>query len=198
MDKTLGYGLVGATAVCLGLALAVSPQVLSMPSETSLEHIGYMLRVTARLAFFMLLLAYVARPLRQLSGQGVGLMRARRYFGLSAALSHTVHFGYVCAYLLVSGEPIDWTTVVFGGAAFVFMWLMALTSNHKAQRAMGAWWRRMHLVGMHYVWFIFMQTFVGVALSASSVWAQAMSVAGLVALGLRASAWLSQRFRRTA
>jgi hypothetical protein len=54
------------------------------------------------------------------------------------------------------------------------------------------------LVGMHYIWLIFMQTFVGVALVASSGWAQAMSVLGFVALAVRASAWLSQRFSRTA
>jgi DMSO/TMAO reductase YedYZ heme-binding membrane subunit len=125
-------------------------------------------------------------------------MRLRRYLGLSAALSHTVHFGYVCAYLVVSDEPIDWTTIVFGGAAFGLMWVMALTSNNRAQRAMGLWWQRLHLVGMHYIWLIFMQTFVGVALAASSGWAQAMSVLGFVALGVRASAWLSQRFSRTA
>ena len=75
---------------------------------------------------------------------------------------------------------------------------MALTCNNRAQRAMGLWWRRVHLVGMHYIWLIFMQTFVGVALVASSGWAQAMSVLGFVALGVRTSAWLSQRFSRTA
>ena len=62
-DKTVGYALIGATAVGLVSALAVSPVALSMSSETTLEHIGYMLRVTARMAFVMLLLAYVARPL---------------------------------------------------------------------------------------------------------------------------------------
>ena len=197
-DKTVGYALIGATAVGLVSALAVSPVALPMSSETTLEHIGYMLRVTARMAFVMLLLAYVARPLGQLSGRTFGLMRLRRYLGLSAALSHTVHFGYVCAYLLVSSDPTNWITVVFGGAAFGLMWVMALTSNNRAQRAMGLWWRRAHLVGMHYIWLIFMQTFVGVALVASSGWAQAMSVLGFVALAVRASAWLSQRFSRTA
>ena len=198
IDNTVGYGLIGATAVGLVLALAVSPAALSLSSDITLEHIGYMLRVTARLAFFMLLLAYIARPLGQLAGPGFGLIRLRRYLGLSAALSHTVHFGYVCAYLMVSGEPIDWTTTVFGGAAFALLWMMALTSNNRARRAMGLWWRRMHLVGMHYIWLIFMQTFIGVALTASSNWAQAMSVLGLVALGIRASAWLSQRLSRAA
>ena len=98
-DKTVGYALIGATAASLVSALAVSPVALPMSSETTLEHISYMLRVTARMAFVMLLLAYVARPLGQLSGRTFGFMRLRRYLGLSAALSHTVHFGYVCAYL---------------------------------------------------------------------------------------------------
>ena len=197
-NKTVGYGLIGVTAAILALALAVSPAALPGSSDTTLEHIGYMLRVTARMAIFMLLLAYVARPIRQLTGKGIGLMRLRRYLGLSAALSHTAHAGYVYAYLRVSGETLDWLTFVFGGAAFVLIWLMALTSNNKAQRVMGSWWRRLHLLGMHYIWLIFMQAFISGALTASSGWAQLMSFLGLVAVGLRISAWLSQRFSRTA
>ena len=78
-NKTVGYGLIGVTAAILALALAVFARGLTGSSDTTLEHIGYMLRVTARMAFVMLLLAYVARPIRQLTGKGIGLMRLRRY-----------------------------------------------------------------------------------------------------------------------
>ena len=51
---------------------------------------------------------------------------------------------------------------------------------------------------MHYVWLIFMQTFIGVALTSDSSWALAMSALGMVALAVRLAAWTAQRFRRTA
>lgn len=55
------------------------------------------LRVSARLAFIAFLLAYVARPWHELTGRGRWLILYRRYFGLAAALVHTVHFAYIVA-----------------------------------------------------------------------------------------------------
>ena len=45
---------------------------------------------------------------------------------------------------------------------------------------------------------IYMQTFVGRVVAGDSVWAEVMVLLGLVALGIRLSAWLNQRFSRTA
>jgi DMSO/TMAO reductase YedYZ heme-binding membrane subunit len=122
----------------------------------------------------------------------------RRYIGLAAAASLTVHFGYVAAFLITSGEPLDWVTGVFGGAAFALMWAMALTSTDPARRRLGAGLKRLHITGIHYVWLIFMQTFFGVAVESGSRWAEVMATLGLVALCIRLAAWLSQRFKRTA
>ena len=58
-----------------------------------------MLRVTARLAFAAFLVAYAARPILQLTGVGRRLVSNRRFFGLSAALSQTVHLAYVVTYI---------------------------------------------------------------------------------------------------
>jgi DMSO/TMAO reductase YedYZ heme-binding membrane subunit len=157
-----------------------------------------MLRVTARLGFALLLLAYVTRPFFQLSGWGRELLLQRRYVGLSAALSLTVHFGYVVSHLRLSGESLDLLTVVFGGAAFVLAWAMTLTSSRAAQQKLDIYWRRLHLTGMDYLWLIYMQTFVGRVLAGDSVWAEVMVLLGLVALGIRLSARLNQRFSRTA
>lgn len=150
------------------------------------EHIGLMLRITARLAFGLLLLAYVARPLVQLFGLGRAMLRERRHIGLSMAAVHTIHFGYVVAYLQTSGEPLELITAIFGGLAFVLMWLMAATSNQAARRRLGANWKRLHLFGIHYLWFIFMQTYLGSALSNSTGPLYCLPVGlGLLALGLR-------------
>ena len=194
--KTQGLSIVGLTLVVIAIVYAGAPSA-SNP-ETLRDHIGYMLRVTARLSFGALLLAYVARPLVQLVGWGRPLLIQRRYIGLAAAASLTVHFGYVAAFLITSGEPLDWVTGVFGGAAFALMWTMALTSTDPARRRLGAGWKRLHITGIHYVWLIFMQTFFGVAVESGSRWAEVMATLGLVALCIRLAAWLSQRFKRTA
>ena len=158
------------------------------------EHIGLMLRITARLAFSLLLLAYVARPLVQLFGFGHAMVRERRHIGLSMAAVHTIHFGYVVAYLQTSGEPLELITAIFGGLAFVLMWLMAATSNWAARRRLGVNWKRLHRFGIHYLWFIFMQTYLGAALSDSTGPLYWLLVGfGLLALGLRIAA----RFRGT-
>ncbi|MCH1597564.1 MAG: ferric reductase-like transmembrane domain-containing protein [Pseudomonadales bacterium] len=194
--KTQGLSIVGLTLVVIAIVYAGAPSA-SNP-ETLSDYIGYMLRVTARLSFSALLLAYIARPLVQLVGWGRPLLIQRRYIGLAAAASLTVHFGYVAAFLITSGEPLDWVTGVFGGAAFALMWAMALTSTDPARRRLGGGWKRLHITGIHYVWLIFMQTFFGVAVESGSRWAEVMATLGLVALCIRLAAWLSQRFKRTA
>jgi len=193
---TMNYVILLFALIVMATGFATAPPITS--AEFLAEHIGYMLRVTARLAFAVLLLAYVARPMAELLRSRRVLMRHRRYLGLAVALVMTVHFGYVCAYLVTSGEELDWLTGIFGGAAFILLWLMAATSTTAARFKLGIAWHRLHLVGMHYVWLIFMQSFIGVALSSDSSWALAMSALGMVALSVRLAAWTAQRFRRTA
>ena len=194
--KMWGLSIIALALIVIAIAYAVAPSAAS--PESLSEHIGYMLRVTARVGFGALLLAYVARPLVLLIGWGRPLLIQRRYVGLASAASLTVHFGYVAAFLITSGEPLDWVTGVFGGAAFALMWAMALTSTDPARRRLGAGWKRLHITGIHYVWLIFMQTFFGVAVESGSRWAEVMATLGLVSLCIRLAAWLSQRFKRTA
>ena len=68
---------------------------------------------------------------------------------------------------------------------------MAASGTNYAQRELGLSWRRLHLFGIHYVWLIFMQTFIGMALSSGSRWAQAMAALGMVALSARLAAWMA-------
>jgi len=151
------------------MLLAVS--LISSPTfNDPVDTYGYGLRVTARITFAFFMLAYVARPVQQLFGVGSWLVRHRRYLGLAAAFSHTVHFGYIVLWANASGEEIALVTLIFGGGAFVFLWLMALTSNDLSVRRLGLWWKRGHRFGMHYVWIVFVYTFMGVALAVPWYW----------------------------
>ena len=150
------YWIIYLSAAVVAASYAFAPSYPELRDE-----VGYMLRVTARLAFGLLLLAYIARPLVRTVGWGRGLLRQRRYLGLSVALVHTVHFGYVASLYVLLGEPVEWFVIIFGGMAFVLMWLMAATSNDWSIRRLGKNWRRLHLTGMHYLWIVFMQSFAG-------------------------------------
>jgi len=178
------------TLFALGLSLYLQDRALgtAFADVSAADHI----------AFILLLLAMIARPIRQLTGMGFELLRHRRYLGLAMAFVHTVHFGYVVAYLQTSGEPLEMVTLIFGGLAFLLTWIMAATSNNASQRALKAWWRRIHTLGIYYVWLIFMNTFIGVLLATSDPLYVGIVAVGLVAVSLRIAVYLRQRFSRTA
>ena len=89
----------------------------------------------------------------------------RRYIGLSFASSHFIHLGLIVLISLAFPEPFledqsmgQW---VFGGLGYVFVFLMALTSNDRAQRWMGMRnWKRLHLIGSYWLWTVFLLTYV--------------------------------------
>ncbi len=179
------------------LLLAVSYLAMPVYAEYS-DEIGYMLRVTARLAFALLMLAYVARPLQRAFGIGRSLVLHRRYLGLAMAFAHTVHFGYVVLLVQHSAQPLGWVTIIGGGLAFVLMWLMAATSNDRSVALLGKNWRRLHTFGLHYLWLVFMQSFAGrIGPDDEHYLYAGLTVAGLLGLLLRIWVYLSGRLRRT-
>jgi DMSO/TMAO reductase YedYZ heme-binding membrane subunit len=168
------------------------------PDGSLADELGYALRVSARLAFIALLLAYVARPWHTLTGRGRWLILYRRYFGLAAALVHTVHFAYIVALFALTEAVLEAVTAIFGGFAYLCIWVMALSSNRASQQRLRRWWSRLHRFGMHYLWLVFMQAFVGIALTAGDPIYVALTVAGVLAFMLRAAAAMRHRLRRTA
>jgi DMSO/TMAO reductase YedYZ heme-binding membrane subunit len=178
--------IIGAVAVALVASLWLHPQDMS-----TIEYYGHALRVTARIAFTFFMLAYVARPLVEVTGGGGWLVRNRRYLGLAAAIAHSVHFGYIVAYFEAIGEVPDLGVASLGGGAFVALWAMAATSNNTSVRALGPWWKRLHRFGMHYLWVVFVYTFAGRIAETPGYW---LFVAiGLAGLALRIVAALKKR-----
>ena len=196
----------GRNAIFACTLLALVAVYLAEPAcaadHTSLDqfeaHIGYMLRVTARLAFAAFLIAYIARPWFQLTGKGRKLMSLRRYFGLSMAFTHTVHFGYVVALVVTFPEERDPATLIGGGFVYLVIWAMALTSTNAAQRKLKRWWHRLHSFGMHFLWLVFVTSFGSTALANGEDLYAWLSAAALVAFGLRLASALNQRLSRTA
>jgi|TARA_B110000977_G_scaffold86651_1_gene115436 sulfoxide reductase heme-binding subunit YedZ len=93
------------------------------------------------------------------------VLRNRRYIGVSFAASHFIHLALIGAIALAFPEPFlkdqapsQW---IFGGLGYVFVALMALTSSDRAQQWMGMKkWKKLHLVGGYYIWFVFFITYI--------------------------------------
>ena len=143
-----------------------------------------LLRSTARTSAILFLAAFVARPWCRLSAgrSARELLRRRREVGLAMAVSHGIHLAAIVGYFRQSAGPRpDLVTLLVGGGAYVLLGLMALTSTRRARQALGRWWRRLHLLGMWWLWFVLLATFAG---NASTRWSSALFSALLLGAAL--------------
>ncbi|MGE3689936.1 MAG: hypothetical protein AB7F98_01000 [Novosphingobium sp.] len=112
---------------------------------------------TARVGFPMLMVTFAARPLFQLWPNTFtrALLRDRRWWGLGFAVCHTFHLLALITYFNAINQTPPLYTIIGGGAAYVLMFAMVLSSNNAVQRGMGRWWKRLHKTGIWYLWAIF-------------------------------------------
>ena len=92
-------------------------------------------------------------------------LRNRRWIGLSFASSHFIHLGLIISMTVFFPDPFvrdqSMAQWVFGGLAYGFVLLMALTSTDQAKRWMEIkTWKRLHFVGSHWIWTLFLLTYV--------------------------------------
>lgn len=194
--RQIPWWLFGAVLGAVG-AIAAGSLAVHGWTDQGLLHIT---RYTARLAFLIFITVFASAALAQLAPSPLTrwLKRNRRYMGLSFALAHFIHLGALTAYLTAIGEAPDTVTIVGGGGAYVFIALMALTSNDWSVRKLGPKsWRRLHLVGISYVWLIFMNSYVGRVVSETPPEPRGIFIVtaalGFLALGLRILAWGKRR-----
>ncbi len=190
------FPLTLAALVSLGaVALAL------IAGENVVEQAGMAARWTARVGFPIFILTYSASSLVRLwpNETWKTVLRHRRQWGLSFAFAHTVHLAALVTYLQISGEGRPLATLLGGGGAYVMLYLMALTSNDASQRALGKWWKRLHTLGIHWIWFIFTFSYFGRIFDAER-WMQGAVLfpVCIAALGLRLAAWAKARRRRLA
>lgn len=186
-----------------GVALLLAGMTLLVLGLHGVHEAGWraLVRATARSSAVLFVLVYVASSLRRLAPSPATrwLLRNRRYLGVSVFLSHSIHMAALVALAHASVLVPDAATLAAGGLAYLLLAAMAATSWDGAVARLGKRrWNRLHRVGLHYVWFVFVFTFVGVVAAGPST-AQRMlaglAVAALTgALGLR----LLARWRRPA
>lgn len=149
-------------------------------------------RWTARVGFPIFILTYSASSLTRLWPNSItkAVLRYRRQWGLGFALAHSIHLASLVASLEISGVPPKLPTLLGGGAGYVLLYAMALTSHDASMRAMGVWWKRLHTAGIHWLWFIFTVSYFGRIFDPGRM-AQGLILFPIciAALGLRLLAW---------
>jgi DMSO/TMAO reductase YedYZ heme-binding membrane subunit len=178
-----GWAVVGWTAALL---LVVGAAVFAAHG-TGGEGWRLQIRASARVSGAIFLAVFLAAPLRRLRpGDATAwLLRNRRGLGVSVGLAHTVHAVAIAMFVRLTGHETDAGTLVAAGVAYVFLAAMVATSFDATAAWLGRrWWRRLHLVGLYYLWFVFGFTFGGTAAGGDPVSA-GYAVAYLAALPLR-------------
>jgi DMSO/TMAO reductase YedYZ heme-binding membrane subunit len=187
-----GSSLVGVAS----LALVALHFALFAWGGTEEPGVRMVVRASARASFAIFLLAYLARPARQLwpSPFTRWMSRNRRYLGVSFAVAHGLHGLDIAllALLLGDGFVVEPATLVGGGFAYVLLAAMALTSFDRSARWLGPRrWKALHRFGIHYLWFIFAQNWTAAAFQ--SIGYLPLALASWGALGVRFAAWRARR-----
>lgn len=150
--------------VLLGVMLPVAAAsiVWLRMAGASDETLIVALRLTARIAFMIYLLVFVARPLRQLlPGRFTKwLLAERRSLGIAFAAVFSVHLGLIALrFSTIPGLEYPLSSALVGGTAYALCYLMLVTSFDGPARALGPGnWRRLHRTGLYFIGAIFLFT----------------------------------------
>jgi methionine sulfoxide reductase heme-binding subunit len=151
-----------STPLLIGIALGLLAVALGWwAGATPAEEAKLAARWTARIALPMFLVAYLASSLLRLWPGDLtkALVRRRRQWGFGFALTHTIHLAAL-AYNVLNYDPRSLPSLFPGGLAYAMVYIMAMTSNNASMKALGKNWKRLHLFGIHYIWFIFTASYV--------------------------------------
>jgi methionine sulfoxide reductase heme-binding subunit len=189
-----------ALPLALGVALATTGVIIGfMFGGDSADQWLLAARYTARASFAIFLIVYSASSLLRLwpSAATKSLVRYRRQWGLGFALAHTIHLGALAYYNIIILNMPGLQALLGGGLAYGLMFVMAATSNNSSMRMMGRWWKRVHIFGIHWIWFIFTFSYFG-RLFDPARWMQGAVLFPLcmMALGLRVWTWRQATVRR--
>lgn len=149
-------------ATCTALILALIAATL-LAMGTGEEGVRAVIRLTARTSVLLFAAAFAARPLRTLwkSSFTAWLRRRRRQVGLSFAVSHLLHLIAIVVLFMRWDASTSAVTVALGGLGYVFILLMAITSNDASVRWLGARrWSLLHTTGSYLLWIIFANAYV--------------------------------------
>ncbi len=143
------------------------------------------------------LVAYLAEPLFRIRAAPITrvLLNRRRQWGLGFALAHSIHLAALLVNIIIY-RPRPLESLIGGAAAYALIYVMAVTSNNWSVKKLGKWWKRIHKVGIHFIWLIFLASYASSALGTDPAYhleGRALALVVLAALGIRIYAWLRKR-----
>lgn len=200
MSQTRAISTPAVIGVSTLLALAIVGYGYAEFGGWNEEGAGAAARYTARHSFLWFIAAWSASAIATLwpGGWRTVMLRRRRAMGLGFAAAHFVHLGALLIVVLVFGAERSATTIYGGGAGYVFVALMALTSNDWSVRTLGPRnWKLLHTVGGIVIAGIFTTSYLGRL--EEKAW---LAIPALMLLGgavlLKLAAWLKKRAPRVA
>ncbi len=126
------------------------------------DDIRLLLRLTAQVAFVVLLLVFIARPLRDLikTPLTLTLLKNRKQLGVTFAGIHTVHMTLIFYRAQqISDFEFSLASNLLGMVTYVIIYLMLITSFSGPAKAIGPKaWRILHKAGLFLVTAVFAQT----------------------------------------
>jgi hypothetical protein len=181
--------VVGVSSVAILVLIAGTLAAMG----TDEEGIRAVIRLTARTSVLLFTAAFAASALRRLWPTPLTkwLLRRRRQIGLSFAVSHGLHLLAIASLARLHSESF-WmdrsvSTLLGGGTAYVFVLLMAITSNDASVRWLGGRrWSALHTTGSYVIWTIFFVSYVPRALQSAAYAPVALLVVGALAVRLLA------------
>jgi len=182
-------GAIAATALACSAYLAVA--------GVNDENLRIVLRVSGRIAFIVLLVVFVARPLQQMfrTPLTAQLLRNRRLLGIAFAGIHTAHLGVIMYRAQVIPDfEFSPAANLSGVLAYTLILLLFVTSFDATSRWLGPRrWRILHRGGLYILVAAFTQSQLPDSLQdlADVNWLLLMLVA--IAFVIRLTAYLARR-----
>lgn len=188
----------------LGLAVTgVAMLALIAPAFAEETSVALAMRTTAKLAFFVYIAIFLARPLKDLVPNSFtrSLVSYRPYLGLIFAAIMTVHLALIAWwFIFITRQSPPVMTLIVGGIAYALVFLMLITTFEAPARALGpANWRRLHKTGLYWVGAVFANSLLpdAIANPTDPVYlASATLIAAAIAV--RVTAYVMRRRQKTA
>jgi DMSO/TMAO reductase YedYZ heme-binding membrane subunit len=163
------------------------------------ENILSVLRWSARAAFLLLMLVFVARPLQHLLKKPwtAKLLRNRRLIGIAFAGLHTAHLGFILLRGRISEDFVfDPTENLAGTLVYTVILAMLVTSWDSTTRLLGRRnWKILHTVGLYVLFVAFTDAVRPYSLASAAPINWLLLAIAVSALLIRLAAYPKRRLR---
>ena len=152
------------------------------------------------MAFVILLVVFVARPLQQLFATKftAKLLRRRRLLGVAFTAVHSAHLGLIFYRVHVSDDfALSYSENTLGALVYLIIFAMFATSFDSTTRMLGPRrWKVLHTIGLYVIFITFAQRELPRSLDTAEEANWILTALALAALLLRALPLLSSRGSR--